>query len=66
MNSKQLGELIKQQRKFIGLTQSQVALACGVGIRFISDLENGKPTCHIGKALLVIESIGFNITLNAK
>jgi HTH-type transcriptional regulator / antitoxin HipB len=66
MDSKQLGEFIKQQRKFIGLTQSQVALACGVGIRFISDLENGKPTCHIGKALLVIESIGFNITLNAK
>lgn len=66
MNSKQLGELIKQQRKLIGLTQSQVALACGVGIRFISDLENGKPTCHIGKSLLVIESIGFNISLNAK
>ena len=66
MDSKQLGQIIKQQRKFIGLTQSQVALACGVGIRFISDLENGKPTCHIGKALLVVESIGLNITLHAK
>jgi len=43
-----------------------VALACGVGIRFISDLENGKPTCHIGKALLVIESIGLNVSLHAK
>jgi y4mF family transcriptional regulator len=66
MNSKQLGQLIKQQRKSIGLTQSEVALACGVGIRFISDLENGKPTCHIGKALLVIESIGLNVSLHAK
>jgi y4mF family transcriptional regulator len=66
MNSKQLGQIIKLQRKSIGLTQSEVALACGVGIRFISDLENGKPTCHIGKALLVIESIGLNVSLHAK
>lgn len=66
MDSKLLGQLIKQQRKFIGLTQSQVALACGVGIRFISNLENGKPTCHICKSLLVIESIGLNINLRAK
>ncbi len=66
MDSKQLGQIIKQQRKSIGLTQSEVALACGVGIRFISDLENGKPTCHIGKALLVIESIGLNVSLHAK
>ena len=66
MNSKLLGQIIKLQRKSIGLTQSEVALACGVGIRFISDLENGKPTCHIGKALLVIESIGLNVSLHAK
>ena len=66
MDSKQLGQIIKLQRKSIGLTQSEVALACGVGIRFISDLENGKPTCHIGKALLVIESIGLNVSLHAK
>jgi y4mF family transcriptional regulator len=66
MNSKQLGQIIKLQRKSIGLTQSEVALACGVGIRFISDLENGKPTCHIGKALLVLESIGLNVSLHAK
>jgi len=66
MDSKQLGQLIKQQRKSIGLTQSEVALACGVGIRVISDLENGKPTCHIGKALLVLESIGLNVSLHAK
>jgi y4mF family transcriptional regulator len=66
MDSKQLGQIIKLQRKSIGLTQSEVALACGVGIRFISDLENGKPTCHIGKALLVIESIGLNVSLHGK
>ena len=45
MNSEKLGLIIKNQRKSLGLTQTEVALSCGVGIRFISDLENGKPSC---------------------
>jgi len=48
------------------LTQTEVALSCGVGIRFISDLENGKPSCQIDKALLVMESIGLNINFDGK
>lgn len=66
MNSKDLGMLIKKQRKSIGLTQSDVALSCGVGNRYISDLENGKPSCHLGKALLVMQSIGLKITIDGK
>jgi HTH-type transcriptional regulator/antitoxin HipB len=66
MNSEKLGLIIKNQRKSLGLTQTEVALSCGVGIRFISDLENGKPSCQIGKALLVIESLGLNVAFNGK
>ena len=66
MNSEKLGLIIKNQRKSLGLTQTEVALSCGVGIRFISDLENGKPSCQIGKALLVMESIGLNINFDGK
>ncbi len=66
MDSEKLGQIIKDKRKSLGLTQTQVALACGVGLRFISDLENGKASCHIGKALLVIESLGLNIVFNGK
>ena len=66
MNSKKLGLIIKNQRKSLGLTQTEVALSCDVGIRFISDLENGKPSCQIEKALLVMESIGLNIIFNGK
>jgi y4mF family transcriptional regulator len=66
MNSEKLGLIIKNQRKFLGLTQTEVALSCGVGIRFISDLENGKPSCQIDKALLVMESIGLNINFDGK
>ena len=66
MDSEKLGQIIKDKRKSLGLTQTQVALACGVGLRFFSDLENGKASCHIGKALLVIESLGLNIVFNGK
>lgn len=66
MNSEKLGQIIKNRRKSIRLTQTEVALSCGVGIRFISDLENGKPSCQIEKALLVMESIGLNIIINGK
>ena len=66
MNSEKLGLIIKNQRKSLGLTQTEVALSCGVGIRFISDLENGKPSCQIGKALLVMESIGLDINFDGK
>lgn len=66
MNSEKLGLIIKNQRKSLGLTQTEVALSCGVGIRFISDLENGKASCQIGKALLVIESLGLNVAFNGK
>ncbi len=66
MNSEKLGQIIKNQRKSLGLTQTEVALSCGVGIRFVSDLENGKPSCQIEKALLVMESIGLNIIINGK
>ena len=66
MDSKTLGLVIKNQRKSLGLTQTEVALSCGVGIRFISDLENGKPSCQIGKALLVMESIGLKLMSDGK
>ena len=66
MDSETLGLVIKNQRKSLGLTQTEVVLSCGVGIRFISDLENGKPSCQIGKALLVMESIGLKLMSDGK
>ena len=66
MDIKKLGLILKDHRKSLGLTQTEVALSCGVGIRFISDLENGKSSCQIGKALLVIESIGLKLMFDGK
>lgn len=59
-----IGLIIRQQRKRLGLTQKELAMACGTGLRFIGELETGKPTCHIGKTLQVILALGLKITIN--
>jgi HTH-type transcriptional regulator / antitoxin HipB len=47
----QVGELIRDTRKRLGVTQKDLALTSGTGLRFIVDLEKGKETCELGKAL---------------
>jgi len=63
---KTLGLLIKSRRKNLRLTQAQLAGVSGVGVRFISDLENGKPTIEIAKALQVIQHLGLVVHLIKK
>ena len=57
-----LGRLVKEGRKALGLTQAELALTSGTGVRFISDLENGKHTCQIGKTLTVLKTLGIRLT----
>jgi y4mF family transcriptional regulator len=61
MDTKTIGKLVKKLRKDQGLTQSEAAGYLNVGTRFLSDLENGKPTIQIEKALHVLEGIGLKI-----
>ena len=41
------------------MRQDQLALATGVGRRFLIELEAGKPSCQLGRSLLVAEALGF-------
>jgi y4mF family transcriptional regulator len=58
-----IGETVRSTRKSLKLTQPDLALTSGTGLRFIVDLENGKPTCQIGKALQVLNALGISIQL---
>ncbi|MEJ2124106.1 MAG: helix-turn-helix domain-containing protein [Alphaproteobacteria bacterium] len=53
------GAMIRERREALKLRQDDLALATGVGRRFIIDLEAGKPTCQLGKALVVAEAVGL-------
>ena len=59
----ELGEALRTSRKRLGLTQRQLALVAGVGVRFIVDLEAGKPTVRLDSVMRVIEALGGLIHL---
>lgn len=58
-----LGAAIRRTRKAQGLNQAELAGLCNTGIRFINELENGKPGCQLGLALKVAKSLGLKIRL---
>lgn len=66
MTSKALGQLIRERRKHLGMKQADLALVSGTGLRFISDLENGKESCQIGRTLRVLASLGLRTAIQAQ
>lgn len=56
-----IGAAIRKKRKEDGLTLADAAALCGVGYRFLSDLENGKKTVQMGKVLQVLTALGLDL-----
>ena len=61
--SKDLGKIVRDTRKKLGVTQKDLALTSGTGLRFVIDLEKGKETCQIGKALTILQTLGIKLVL---
>jgi y4mF family transcriptional regulator len=61
----QIGELVRNIRKSMSVTQKDLAMTSGTGLRFIIDLEKGKPTCQLGKVLTVLHTLGITIKLTS-
>lgn len=56
-----LGAAIRQARKAMGLRQDELAAAAGVGLRFLVELERGKPSVQLGKVLQVMDALGLDL-----
>ena len=63
MDSTSLGLLVRRERKAQNLKQAELAAVSGVGVRFIVDLEAGKPTLQLGKVLQVITMLGCEVRI---
>lgn len=61
VNAADFGAAIRKRRKELGYTQAELAGYCGCSTMYLSNLENGKPTAEIGKALLVAERLGIDL-----
>lgn len=51
---------VKSARRALKLRQADLAAAAGVGVRFLIELEAGKPTAHLGKTLAVLDALGLD------
>ncbi|MBY5586810.1 helix-turn-helix transcriptional regulator [Rhizobium leguminosarum] len=60
-----IGALVRNTRKEQNLRQDELAGVAGVGLRFIVDLEAGKPTAQIGKVLQVLQTLGCSLDILA-
>lgn len=63
LTSKDIGYIIRKVRKELLLSQLSLSYLCNVQVTFIRDLENGKPSCQIDKALLVLSKLRIKIDL---
>ena len=62
-DSAALGKKMRELRRAQKVTQAQLAGLANTGVRFISDLENGKETCQIGRMLRVLETLGVEMII---
>ena len=56
-----LSETVKALRKQYGLTQEDLSLKSGVGLRFVRDLEQGKPTLRLDKVNQLLDIFNYEM-----
>ena len=61
--SKDIGAVIRAERKRQKLTQTELADLCAVSLSFISNLENGKTTTELEKTLKVLNTLGLDVMI---
>lgn len=62
-NPAELGAALRTARRARGLRLEDAALGAGVGVRFLSELERGKPTARLAETLRVAVSLGLRLTI---
>jgi y4mF family transcriptional regulator len=62
----EFGKSIRATRKKHGLTQKKLASIAGIGTRFLSELERGKPSAQLGKTLMIANLLGLEIHINER
>ncbi len=65
-NTIEFGKAIQKRRKELHYTQAYLSAFTGLSISFLSDLENGKSTAELGKALYIANILGMDCLLNER
>ena len=59
-----LGRAVRRARRRRDLRQEDLALSAGTGVRFIGELERGKPTVQLAATLRVLQALGCTLVLD--
>ena len=59
----EIAEVVRSERKRQGATQIELAQMANVGVRFLRDVEDGKPTVQFDKLLRVLTTLGIVLEL---
>lgn len=65
-DSVSFGEAIRQRRKELNYTQTFLSECSGFSVSFISDLEKGKSTAELGKAIYIANLLGLDCSLQQR
>ena len=65
-DAKSFGEALRKRRKELGYTQVFLSEFSGFSVSFISDLENGKNTAELGKAIFLANLLGLDCSLTPR
>ena len=65
-NSQELGTAIRAERKRLKVTQKQLAMTAGVGLRYLIELEKGKPTARVEGVFKVLQALGLKLSVTSR
>ena len=66
MNQKEIGTIIKERRKHLGVNQQTLADLAGVGINTLVAIERGEGNTQLSTLLTILETLGLTIDLHIK
>lgn len=66
MGTTQLSSVVKALRKEYGLTQEELAMKSGVGLCFVRNLEQGKPSLRMDKVNQLLDLFNYELTATKK
>lgn len=60
-DTRSFGDALRKRRKELGYTQAYMSELTGFSVSFISDLENGKATAELGRAIFYANMLALDI-----
>lgn len=66
MNQENIGEIIKQRRKYLGITQKELSEIVGIGLRSLISIETGKGNPTVETLCSIFEALGLTIEVKVK